>query len=267
MGFLVWQEFIQSSSGIDNIPSQQPRFLELLAEAATHAVKTKRHHVSLTIWSGGNELTDKNGVPATYEDPNIAMLKRIVQEHDPQRLFLPTSASGPREFLSDTPENKGRNHDVHGHWVYLGIEKHYKFYGASDSLLHSEFGVDGCSAVKSLKKFLSPANLKPCSMKENLVWRHHGEWWDVYDRQRELFGENIDLKTFALGSQWVQAEGLRFIVEANRRRQWRNSGSIIWQFNEPWPNVSCTSLVDYCFEPKMAYYAVKIQPTPRFTLR
>ncbi len=34
-------------------------------------------------------------------------------------------------------------------------------------------------------------------------------------------------------------------------------GSIIWQFNEPWPNVSGTNLVDYYGGRKLAYYAVK----------
>ena len=46
-------------------------------------------------------------------------------------------------------------------------------------------------------------------------------------------------------SQYMQAEGLRFILEADRRRAFVNSGTIIWQLNEPWPNSSCTNLVDY----------------------
>jgi beta-mannosidase len=257
MGFLVWQEFIQSSSGIDNVPGKDPRFLELLSEAATHAVKTRRNHVSLSIWSGGNELTDADKKPAQVLDANLAMLRRIVAEHDPGRLFLPTSASGPREFVSAEPGDRGTNHDVHGQWKYLGVEAHYRLYGGSDSLLHSEFGVDGCASARSLRKFLGPENLHPVSMRDNRVWRHHGEWWDVHDRQCELFGEIGDLDQYVLASQFVQAEGLRFIIEANRRREPRNSGSIIWQFNEPWPNVSCTSLVDYYFEPKMAFYVVK----------
>lgn len=63
--------------------------------------------------------------------------------------------------------------------------------------------------------------------------------------------------TFADCSQWGQAEELRFILEANSRRQFQNSGSVVWQLNEPWPNVSCTNFVDYYHELKMAYYWVK----------
>lgn len=85
-------------------------------------------------------------------------------------------------------------------------------------------------------------------------YRHHGEWWCTYKRDQEIFGERNTMEQMSKCSQWVQAEGLRFILEANRRRKFHNSGSIIWQINEPWPNVYCTSLMDYYLEPKMAYY-------------
>jgi beta-mannosidase len=254
-GIMVWQEFIQSSSGIDNIPSEYEDFLHLLKLNSIQAVRTKRNHVSHTAWSGGNELMDAQGVPVTYENPNIKMLKKIVEELDPGKLFLPTSASGPNEGLNiNTP---GRNHDVHGSWQYEGTVEHYKKYNLSDALFHSEFGVDGLSNLESLQKVLSPENLTVSNMKDNLVWRHHGEWWDTYPRDVEIFGDFDSLEQFIKCSQFVQAEGLRYILEANRRRKFNNSGSIIWQFNEPWPNVACTCLVDYYQLPKMAYYWVK----------
>lgn len=253
-GIMVWQEFIQSSSGIDNIPSKQPEFLQLLKESAIAALKEKRNHVSLTVWSGGNELMSQPNTPSTYEDENLAMLKALVEEYDSQRMFLPTSASGPVEFVT---KKKGISHDIHGHWHYQGNPEHYALYGQSDNLFHSEFGVDGVSAVKSLRKFLSPKQLKPTPMSGNVVWRHHGEWWGTYFRDIELFGKIDNIELFCSCSQWIQAEGLRFIVEANRRRKFHNSGSIIWQLNEPWPNASCTNLVDYFGECKMAYYWTK----------
>ena len=54
----------------------------------------------------------------------------------------------------------------------------------------------------------------------------------------------------------LQAEGLRYALEANRRRRWRNSGSLPWQFNEPYPMAACTSAVDYYGRPKPVYQAV-----------
>ncbi|MEK5465578.1 glycoside hydrolase family 2 TIM barrel-domain containing protein [Paenibacillus sp. FSL R7-0210] len=253
-GIMVWQEFIQSSSGIDNIPSKQPEFLELLHQSARSALKAKRNHVAMTIWSGGNELMSEPNKPSDLSDSNLAMLKELVEQYDPQRLFLPTSASGPVEYISET---KGQGHDVHGHWKYMGNPYHYELYGSNDNLLHSEFGVDGLSSLKSLEKFLGAAHRQLVSMENSAVWRHHGEWWDTLSRDEEIFGSLTDLAQFSVCSQWIQAEGIRFVLEANRRRKFRNSGSIVWQLNEPWPNVSCTNVVDYYGEPKMAYHWMK----------
>ncbi|MCD1259659.1 hypothetical protein B5M42_012530 [Paenibacillus athensensis] len=253
-GILIWQEFVQSSSGVDNIPSKRPEYLELLARTAVEALRTRRNHVSLSVWSGGNELMSAPNTPSTYEDENLAMLKELTAKWDPLRMFLPTSASGPVQYIT---AEKGVSHDVHGHWKYQGNPQHYEIYGEADHLFHSEFGVDGVSSLKSLRKFLSPGHLRPTSMTDSLVWRHHGEWWDTYDRDLQLFGRLEELAAFVDCSQWIQAEGLRFILEANRRRQFHNSGSIVWQLNEPWPNASCTNLIDYYKETKMAYYWVK----------
>lgn len=250
-GILIWQEFIQSSSGIDNVASKRPEFLNLLRKTAETAVLRHRSHTALAVWSGGNELTDEDYIPAGYDDSNIAMLKEIVQHYDSQRLFLPTSASGPNEFVN---RDKNVSHDIHGNWNYMGNPVHYDLYSGSDSLFHSEFGTEGMCSTRSLNKFVSEKyqTLEPAE--ENMVYRHHGEWWCTYERDQKLFGDRMDIEQMSKCSQWLQAEGLRFILEANRRRKFHNSGSIIWQINEPWPNVYCTSLVDYYMEPKMAYY-------------
>jgi beta-mannosidase len=254
-GIMVWQEFIQSSSGIESTPSIHENFIRELAASAEHAVKVKRNNVSHTIWSGGNELTDQNGVPSTFEDENIRMLKRLVDLYDEGKYMLPTSASGPISFADYT--QPGRNHDVHGPWKFLGAEEHYNFYNKIDSQFHSEFGCDSLSNYESIKKILSLENHYPMNMSENYDWRHHGEWWDTFQRDSEIFGDIDDLEVFCKLSQFIQAEALRYALEANRRRAFQNSGSIVWQGNEPYPNVSCTSLIDYFQRPKLALWAVR----------
>ena len=257
-GILIWQEFIQSSSGIDNIPSRRPEFLKLLKETSEWAVKEKRNHVSLAVYSGGNELMEAPDTPCSLENETIAMLWEIVKRHDGRRPFLPTSASGPREFIS---REKGVSHDVHGSWRYEGNPAHYEMYGESDNLFHSEFGMDATSCVKSLKKFLPESSLRPTPMTGDLTWQHHGEWWGTYYRDCSMFGpiektpQNLEL--FTRCSQYMQSEGLRFILEADRKRAFCNSGVIIWQLNEPWPNASCTNLIDWYQETKTAYYQTK----------
>lgn len=257
-GILIWQEFIQSSSGIDNKPCEDDTFLELLEANAKAAVLEKRNHTALMVYSGGNELMEEADRPVSGSNKNIALLKSIVETYDGTRLFLPTSASGPREFIT---REKGVSHDVHGNWRYEGNPEHYELYGQSDNLFHSEFGMDGTSSVKSLEKFLPEESRKPTLMSGDLNWQHHGEWWGTYLRDVEMFGEiektKQNLMLFTKCSQFMQSEGLRFMIEADRRRAFQNSGTIIWQLNEPWPNASCTNLIDYFGETKSAYYQVK----------
>ena len=127
----------------------------------------------------------------------------------------------------------------------------------TDSLLHSEFGCDGMSSMQAVARTLSKCPTKPERMKDNDLWRFHGDWWCTYDREETMFGHVEDIRRYIRLSQWMQAEGLRFILESNQRRKWHNSGSIIWQLSEPWPNLSCTSIVDYYGHEKQAYYWTK----------
>jgi beta-mannosidase len=257
-GILVWQDFIQSGSGISNVPSKLPEFITLCRNTAVEAVMQKQHHASLAFWCGGNELTDELGVPAHYEDENIRMLQEIVSEYDGVTMFLPTTASGPREFLNiDAP---GTNHDVHGPWQYDGPIQHYTNFNSSDSILHSEFGIPGMSSYDTIQSVLSPANFHFTDCTENIVWRYHAEWWDTSARDSSMFGpfQEDELEAFISCSQFVQADGLRYALESNRRRAFANVGSIIWQLNEPWPQISGTNLVDYYLNPKPAYYAVQL---------
>lgn len=251
-GILVWQEFIQTSSSMDRIPPKDSRYLRLLKDTSETAIKIKRNHVSLACYCGGNELNDAPHVAATHKEPSIQMLQKLVDDYDPGRMLFPTSASGPNEFLGYAQE--GLSHDVHGPWNYQGVTEQYRLFNQSDSLLHGELGVEGMSQRESLCKFLPEKDLCLTNMKDNLVWRHHGDWWDTYFRDTEIFGDMGTLQTQIDASQFIQAEGLRYALEANRRRKYKNSGSLIWAFNEPYPNVSNTSLVDFYGVPKMAYY-------------
>ena len=253
LGIMVWQEFPHSSSGIQNAPPEDAEYLQYIEAQARQMIPLRRNHPSLVIWCGGNELMDDQGVPLTDAHPALAKLKSLVQELDPDRIWLPTSASGPVEGASAELAGTGKMHDVHGPWVYLGAQEHYRFYNAIDPLYHSEFGVEGAANPQIFERFISPEYRFPPDA-TNRVWLHHGSWWVHREKLEALFGRIEDLATFLRASQWMQAEGLRYAIEANRRRQWRCSGVSPWQFNEPFPNTACTNVVDYMAQPKPAYW-------------
>ncbi len=254
-GILVWQDFIQSSSGIENAPSEDPDFLELLGKTSEYAVRSRRNHPCLAIWCGGNELIDLDFVPITYENKNVAMLKEIVEKHDPDRLFLPTTSSGPTEHFS---EDQDKNHDIHGPWKYLGPEEHYRFFNELRCLMLGECGSEGMSCMDTLEKILAPENQKVFGMAENLTWSHHGQLWDAYtERDKDIFGEITDLEKYVYISQFMQAESIRYSIESQMRKFPKTAGICIWQLNEPWPNVCCANLIDYYGNPKLAYHFLK----------
>lgn len=266
LGLLILQEFPMSSSGCDDVPSRDPEFLRLLHQAAVRAFSDKRNHPCLVFWDGGNELTDARylgredheGHPATFEDGTLAMLRGLCESICPDVQMLPSSGSGPNALLN--VETPGKNHDVHGPWGYMGVEGHYALYNASDSIIHGEFGCGGMTNYDALCRFTPEADRHLATSKENRVWAHHSGGWDTYAfRERLLFGElrELPLSDYVTVSQYIQAEALRYALEANRRRQWKSAGEMTWQFNEPWPNMQCSNVVDYYGGKKLGWYALR----------
>lgn len=275
-GILIWQDFIQSSAGgFADFPSKDPAFLALLRETALFAVRQKRNHVCLTYWCGGNELTDdrydgRSRRPVGFEDANIAMLRDIVQQNDPDRLMLPSTASGGAMCLDFGQEQ--RAYDIHGPWVYLGFTDEYRLLNGSRAMLHSEMGADGMSDLAVLRRFLSPEYIGVHAGTDNPVWRLHGSCWDTYTtREKPLLGtfRDEELPLLIDCSQFFQAEGVRYLIESNRRRAPATAGCLIWQFNEPYPNIACTNLVSFDGTPKLAYTFMQnsyrpLLPTARY---
>lgn len=258
LGIMVWQEFILSSSAVDRKPAEDEAYVKLVVSEAEAIVPQKRNHPSLVIWGGGNELESLNFLPLDDTEPVLAAQRAVVQRLDPDRHWLPTSASGPMPFLGiNTIRNHPTKiHDVHGPWHHQSLTAHYTLYNESPSLLHSEFGAEGLTNLRTLHATLAPENLWPAT-RDNPVWHHLGAgWWLDENGWRSFWGELPDLQTMVRASQFLQAEGVRYAIEANRRRTWQNSGSLPWQFNEPYPMAACTSAVDYYAQPKPLYYAV-----------
>ena len=201
LGLLVWQEFVQSSSGIDSKPSDDPAFVATMTEDARQIVPRRRARPSLAIWCGGNELEADDSTPV------LAALSRIVRELDPDRHWLPTSPVGEE--------------DVHGPWEHQGLRAHNGHYDGQTSKLHSEFGVEGMTNRRTLEALIAEEHRWPAD-RSNPVYEHLGAWWNNTPLVQAAFGGRIeDVETMRRCSQWLQYEGLRYAVEADaapRRR-------------------------------------------------
>ena len=270
LGLLVWQEFSQSSSGMQSAPSTDPEFVALMRAEAEALIPTRVHHPSLLLWGGGNELDD-GGVPLSDDrSPVLGVLSDAVARLDPGRGWLPTSPTGP-EFhnrLDRIEANPDGQHDVHGPWEHQGLVGQYTLGNAGTNLAHTEFGVEGMTNLRSLEALVPEADRWPAN-RTNPVYRHLGEWWNNADQVAELFGGRPDtLETLNRASQLLQATALQYAVEADRRRSPRCSMVLPWQLNESYPNAWCTAAVDFRGDPKPAYFAVaRAYERRRATLR
>lgn len=260
MGLMVWQEFPQSSSGLNNTPPDDREFLKELERTAEIFILRRRHHASHIIWCGGNELMWEDFRPVNETHANIRMLKGLVERLDNGKYFLPSSASGPR-FCADEKEfGSGVHHDVHGPWLYLGEEKQYTFFNGDDALFRSETGCPGTARIDTLNKYSGGYPVWPPDS-SNQYWIHRGSWWIQLEELTKQFGQwdskGEELESYLKASRYMQAEALRYAIEATRRREPVSSGFIIWMGNEPFPNNANTSVVEYDGTPKPSYYWVR----------
>jgi beta-mannosidase len=229
-----------------------------MAHEAQAIVPLRRNHPALVAWCGGNELEGPDG-PLDDATPVLGALRDVVARLDPDRAWLPTSPSGPRSQnrLDVIEADPAGLHDVHGPWEHQGLRGQYEVYDRGTSLFNSEFGVEGMTNERTLDALIPEDQRWPATRRDR-VYRHLGDWWNNEPLVQSAFGERLtDLATLRRASQHLQADGLRYAIEANRRRAFRNSGSVPWQFNESYPNAWCTSAVDHRGDPKPAYFAVR----------
>lgn len=256
-GILVWQEFSQSSSGVTNTPADDPAFVELMRREAEAIVPLRTHHPSLAIWCGGNELADPDGRPLTDAHPVLGALREVVERLHPGAAWLPTSPSGPRfdNSLAAVDEDPASLHDVHGPWEHQGLAAQHERANRTTNLLHSEFGVEGMTNPPTLRATVTEPD-RWTADRSDAVLAHRGAWWNNRPFVEGVFGAGMTLDELARASQHLQADGLRTLIEGDRRRWPRSAGTLPWVFNEPFPNAWSNAAVDYFGAPKAAYFAV-----------
>ena len=231
LGLLVWQEFPFACVFFGHFPRQES-FLSLARRECAPIVRQLRNHPSLVLWCGGNEYSPRRNRKL------VETLKAVVAADD-----------GTRPFKDVSP---GRG-DSHNWRVWHG-KCPVRHYRQDEAQFASEFGLSSVPDLASLQKFISPEHLWP----PGEFWQyHHAELGKLRRYARPwLRGEPASLAQFIEATQKAQAFGLQVAIEHFRRRKYRASGTLLWQFNEPWPAI-CWSLVDYDRRPKLAYHKLQ----------
>jgi beta-mannosidase len=246
LGILVWQEFPLSSSGLDNDPPGDAEMVDDMERIARSYIERRRHHVSLVIWCGGNELQDEQYRPLDITHPMLGRLRDVVAEMDPRRRFLPTSPSGPRFGADRERFGKGLHWDVHGPWHVTGdLEGEYRdYWNRNDALFHSEIGAAGASSVEIIRAYKGSLPETP-GTKENPLWRRTAWWveWPVFVDQH---GREPDtLEEYVAWSQKRQRRALGIAARSAKRRFPRCGGFLVWMGHDSFPCTANTSVIDF----------------------
>jgi len=259
LGLLVWQEFPLSSSGLDNYPPDNPEAVEEMATIARSYIERRRHHVSLTLWCGGNELqaSRHGGKPLDTSHPTIARLAQVVAEHDPERRFLPTSPSGPSFGAREEDFGKGLHWDVHGPWRAEGdLTGDWTWYWRNnDALFHSEIGAPGASPAALIRRYKGDLPEVPGTA-ANPLWRRTA-WWVEWSTFEEEHGrEPHSLDEYVHWSQERQRRALAIAARACKERFPRCGGFLVWMGHDSFPCTANTSIVDFHGDLKPAARAI-----------
>lgn len=268
LGLLVWQDLMYACAFYD----LKPAFEKSIRLETEQNVKRLRHHASLALICGNNEIESfmihaissyLNGNAPGF-DPKRAshfadyakmydyILPGIVKQHAPQTFWWPSSPSSGGNFDGPSDENRGDAHywDVwHGEKPFTDYRKYFFRYV-------SEFGFQSFPGLKTVESFTLPEDRNIFS---RIMERHqrnaaaNGKIL-AYLSQTYKYPTSFDDLLFA--SQLLQADAIRYGVEHWRRSRGRCMGTIIWQLNDCWPVASWAS-IDYYGRWKALHYAAK----------
>lgn len=259
-GIMVWQDF---AFACFNYP-QQEWFFEKVREEVAYIVKEYRHHPSIVLWCGDNEID----YPYTgkYLLPSMNQISRTVipqelRKHDIFRPYLESSPYIADEIAVGYNES-GTTCSSEAHlW---GCRAYFKsdFFKQSKAHFVSEIGYHGCPSFKSIEKFITKENVWPYN---NSEWALHSTDWQeranrviLMEKQvRQMFGfVPNNPEDYALASQISQAEAYKYFIERMRVDRPNKSGVIWWNLLDGWPQMS-DAVVDYYFEKKLAFEYIK----------
>lgn len=257
-GLMVWQDFMFACS----VYELTPEFEANIRQEFIDNIKRIRHHASLALWCGNNEMemfVDQRcwvTKPSEVRD-YLFMYERIIPEvlaeYDPETFYWPASPSSGGSFDAPNDPNRG---DVH-YWEVWHGNKPFSEYRKYFFRYASEFGFQAFPSVKTLETVTDdPHELNPFSYVMEKHQRNYGGNGKIANYMQAAYRYPENFSDFVYASQLLQADGIRYGVEHYRRSRGRCMGAIYWQLNDCWPVISWSS-VDYYGRWKALHYYAK----------
>ncbi len=259
LGLIVWQDFMFACA----VYELTPEFKANIRQEFIDNVKRLRHHASLGLWCGNNEMemfveeghhwvtkkTEVRDYIIMYEQ----LIPEVLQEYDPQTFYWPASPSSGGSF--DEPNSPDRG-DVH-YWKVWHGNRPFSEYRKYFFRYASEFGFQSFPSKRTIETFTDdPRDMNIFSYVMEKHQRQYGANGKIMNYLQQIYLYPTDFETLIYASQLLQADAIRYGVEHFRRNRGRCMGAIVWQLNDCWPVVSWSS-IDYCGRWKALHYAEK----------
>ena len=257
LGLVVWQDFMFACAVYDLTPA----FEENIRAEFIDNIKRLRHHPSLGLWCGNNEMEwqyDHNAFQMTpkqradYTRIFGYILPNVLQEHDPQTFFWPSSPSSGGDFDAPNDENRG---DVH-YWDVWHGNKPFSAYRDFYFRFASEFGFQSFPDIKTVRSFTLEEDRNVFSRVMEMHQRNRGANGKIMTYLAGTYRYPHDFELLLYASQLLQADAIRYGVEHWRRHRGRCMGAVYWQINDIWPVASWAS-IDYFGRWKALHYFAK----------
>ena len=257
LGLIVWQDFMFACA----VYNLTEAFEENIRAEITDNVRRLRHHASLGLWCGNNEMEQfvAEGLwvssprqKADYVKMYEYIIPQILKREDPVTFYWPASPSSGGGF--DFPNDPDRG-DVHYWQVWHGG---LPFPDYRNHLFRyvSEFGFQSFPCMQTIESFTEPNDRNVFSYVMEKHQRNAQANSKIIGYLAQMYLYPRNLSTLVYASQLLQAQAMQYGVEHWRRNRGRCMGAVIWQLNDCWPVASWSS-IDYFGRWKALHYYAK----------
>jgi len=257
LGLLVWQDFMFACA-VYNLTEE---FEENITAEFIDNVRRLRHHPSLALWCGNNEMEDFvdkgewvacHRQKADYIKMYEYIIPKVLKTEDPQAFYWPASPSSGGSF--DNPQDPNRG-DVHYWMVWHGL---LPFTDYRNHLFRyvSEFGFQSFPCMETIESFTEPEDRNVFSYVMEKHQRNASANGRIVSYLSQMYLYPREMTDLVYASQLLQAQAMQYGVEHWRRNRGRCMGAVVWQLNDCWPVASWAS-IDYYGRWKALHYYEK----------
>jgi beta-mannosidase len=247
LGLCIWHDFMFACS---TYPTFDDDFLRNVRAEAEDNVRRLRHHPSIALWCGNNEL-EQGLVGLQWNDHQMSwedygklfdtLLPEVTSEQDPQRSYWPASPHTPCADRADF--NNPTCGDAHLWDVWHG-RKPFEWYRTCTHRFNSEFGFQSFPEPKTVAGYTAPEDRNVTTYVMELHQRSGIGNAVIMHYMLDWFRLPTSFDATLYLSQILQGMAMKYAVEHWRRAMPRGMGTLYWQVNDCWPVASWAS-IDY----------------------